>query len=434
MIRYIRIQIPDILLAVLVSFGLILNFFSGFYLSGSIAERTYLVAIFTVFICVAVVCGLYNKITLRIMIVLLTIGALATVIILNAFGAVDLSADKENASFISGTIIVLTSVITTFLSRTRAGVLVTFSVGSFACACLAFLQYPVSRSGYIAFVLSSGVLFLYRCYTASIMKAENGNYNLKKYFAQATSVAMIALLLSVGVFMSVVAPMAPKTHELKLITKLQSFDILEVVGISSKKEIVNNTVYSDSVNEQKDTSGKRDEKEEQTQKEPEKADEKGDRQKESEKEVKAKEITYLAESYVKYIIAAVPLLLIITVILMKKLLRKRRYEKMISQSNDDAIISLYLFFVKKLKKAKLRHNDFETYGEYSRRIENEVAGFSVGEVSFEKLTFIYEKTIYGYRQVSNDELENFKTFYGEFYKNLREKMGLFKYVLKFLAI
>jgi hypothetical protein len=127
-------------------------------------------------------------------------------------------------------------------------------------------------------------------------------------------------------------------------------------------------------------------------------------------------------------------LLLVAAIIIKKIHRKKWYARLLSEIKEDGAMELYLYFAEKLRKAGFKRPDESTLLEYAVNSKDALDRFTVEEVSFLGLTRIYLSILYGYRTITDEEYEYFLTFYKGFHRNLRRKMGNFRYCAKYFMI
>ncbi|HML37813.1 MAG TPA: DUF4129 domain-containing protein [Bacillota bacterium] len=325
-------------------------------------------------------------------------------------------------------VIVGTAAIAVFwASRSKTGVAVLFLAGTFLIAAFDFLKYPVSLPGYLAMAAGMAALFLNRVHSRTAAAGQTAKVDFRAYFVQAAVIALIASLLSGGLYYGVVRPLAPEPNQRDLAERLMSVKILKDLGISATKIIVAEKP-----------------------KEPEKAkpdspQQLKDQQKEQNREQKQNSgngqglmnslaITYKMHPGRVWSRLAAVVLLAALAFWFKLFRRKRWYSNLREKTYEEGATELYLYFIKKMKKAGLKRPKGLTLLEYADSFREKLDRFAVYEVNFTQLTRIYLKMAYGYQKISEEEWELFDRFYREFHKNLRFEMGNFKYCLQFFLI
>lgn len=100
----------------------------------------------------------------------------------------------------------------------------------------------------------------------------------------------------------------------------------------------------------------------------------------------------------------------------------------------DQIIEFYEFYIKRFQKMKVLKAPEETPYEFAERSAPYLREFHVENTSFADLTDIFVKARYSEEDVEEDDYQRYLMFYQAFYKNCREHLGTFKYILKFFTL
>jgi hypothetical protein len=345
------------------------------------------------------------------------------------------SDESANSRFIFFLMLFSSSLLVFLLSRTRAGAVVLFLFGTIACAWAHFLQYPITLWSLLLFEFSVFAMFFFRVYIVSMLRADVGKVRIKAYMLQTGVVCLAAFVLSGGIYFGVVQPLNPPTQELKLITRLQSMPLLQVMGVASTKVIFDSELASlnppDTTEFSSDT---------------------GDTENESvgDKPLQTglqnfgqnlpeyfSDVQQVFETvnYKFFRTRYVLLLLFIPLVIVgayvsRLLFRKHWHRKMQSLPREDAAANYYSFFLKRFKRLGIKRLGCHTLREYVGNNLFRMQTFSVGNTSFASLTDTYEKVLYGGGNISPEEYEQFERYYSCFYKNLRQELGGMKYCLR----
>lgn len=430
------------ILGILVSWSLCQIFFHGFYIAETWQEN-YLCSILVMGILTAgCLIGAYDKRSIKIAV---PSGIVALILVLVRVQQMSQSQnafrDQEENAGIYFLILILTSLGVFFLSRTRIGNVILFVAGSFLASTIQFL-YESSEAGWlILFLCSVGAMYLYKTYQKNVRENSTVMADFRRAFLTATVAGIVILLLSIGIFYGIVKPLNPPTHDLKLITKYMSLEVLEKTGVADTHILNDTDEKTDNVNEDENDSKKKGNKEDQTEGEKSK-------QEDQEKKDKAENPTKLDDMLnqffyaIKYIAANItPMLLIpflifviLAVILIKILRRKRWLKKVLEKERRDQIIEFYEFYIKKFQKMKVRKAPEETPYEFAERSAPYLREFHVENTSFTELTDAFVKARYSEENVKEEDYQRYLMFYRVFYKNCREHLGTFKYILKFFTL
>jgi hypothetical protein len=334
--------------------------------------------------------------------------------------------ETENSLFLYLLLEIVGSLVTFFLCRSRLGTLVLLLVGTLLISGAAFLQFPTPAWCILVFSLSCGAMLLYRVYLWGTKQAVLGKIRVRRYVRQLLLLVLCCGVLAGGIFYLVIRPLNPPTQELRLITQLQSMEILERLGVSSVKTVLDPTLSADVPPE--DTEYDKETAQQETQ-EQEELLEAPETQPETE-EAAAEAVNYdLSKKSLLWLLLLIPLGVIL--LFVGRVLYKRHWHKWVQAlPGEEAVVQYYQGFQKRLGKIGLGRTEFHTLREYAEEIAYQMEAFQVGEITFAQLTGVYEAVIYGGAVPTEEELEQFGAFYGQFYKNLRREVGTVKYYLQ----
>lgn len=437
--NHLRQYIWEFILCVLVCWGLSVNVFAGYEMKDPWSADPAITAVVSFAAMAVLFAAHFNRYGFRVSVTVTAAALIGEAAALYQNGVLS-GADHVDTNPVLFWVIVGTAAIAVFwASRTRAGIAVLFLAGTFLITAFDFLKYPVSLPGYLVMTAGMAALFLNRVHSrtaAGILDAADGRtaadsrtakINFRAYFVQAAAIALIASLLSGGLYYGVVRPLAPDPNNRELVEKLMSMKILKDLGISSTKVIVAEkpkepeTAIPDSPQQLKNQ-----QKEQNRERERNSGN--------SQSLMKALAITYKMHADRIWFTAGAVVLAVVLAFWIKLFRRKRWYASLREKTYEEGATELYLYFIKKMKKAGLKRPKGLTLLEYADSFREKLDRFAVYEADFTQLTRIYLKMFYGYQKISEEEWELFNDFYKEFYKNLRSEMGNFKYCLQFFTI
>ena len=416
--KYIEKYFWDFILCVLISAGLSLNLFAGYEMTDPLSGNLFAVAVVVIAVTTLLFLAYYNRRTLVISMIAEAAALIAAIVILQQLG---IFSDLENIDgdpLLFWIIVIPTSFAVFWAARTRAGLIILLLAGTMLTSAFDLLVYPVCRWGYFAFVFGAFVLFLYRVYCISLTYSDRGKIAFNVYFAQSVIVCMVALMLASGVYYGIIKPMSPPTDELNLAKRLISMDILEKAGVSSTTIIHSDDPVKTAQNQENNK--------------------KQNEQKKEKKIVHGNNpmtvmaVTFRNNLNIIWIAVASIIMMLVLAIIIKLLLRKKWYSNLQKETKEDCAIELYNYFLKKFSKTGLGRPDGFTLLEYASGLQNNLEHFSAGDANFLSLTQIYMSILYGCQKISEDESELFNDFYKEFYRNLKNEMGNFRYLFHFL--
>ena len=424
--QYVRIHAWDFILTICIAIGMHLNTFSAFMIRESYMTNYALVAIVTALVMAIMYVIGYNKRTSLIGGVGIGVALIVWVIFLRARGYLDdLSAEGTDETIPAfWTIVLFGTALIYVLTRSRKVLFFAAPIGLLFCAAFKFLEYPVSVPGLLLLVAAVILELLYLVYKDSLLTASYGNYNIRHFLMQSIAVLLVVMMLSTGVFYGVVKPIDPPTRDLKLITKLMSFDIMELLGVASTQEL-----REPDDEDKDDKDGQKEQEEEEEKEEEEKEDEQN---RESQEDISANTITYDERDYTVYWVTALILLLMALPFIVKYTLRARRRRRLNGLDPNKQAAFVYDFFLKRFKKLGFGKPESATILEYAEQQEDFLLNFRSKEgTTFEELSEIYNRHLYSGADGTPAEISKFMSVYNSFYKNAKEFLGNWKYIRKF---
>ena len=431
--QYIKQRFGDWLLCLVIAASMTEAICSGFVLE----EGAYCSAVMIFALSVAVQ-GLFQLISYRrrFVVIGITAGVLiaaAAVIIIKTTQPVPNEAASSRLIFTL--IFSAASLLVFLLTRTRTGTVALFLLGTIICAGAYFLQFPIMLWSFLLFEIAVFALFFFRMYTASLLKTDIGKVRTGAYMLQMGVVCIAAFAIAGGIYIGVVSPMDPPTRELKLITRLQSMMLLEVLGVSDTKVIFDSELASQQTPDTTEfTSDTGDEQNESI----------GDAFPQIESQTDGKDLPdylsdvqqvldtvnygFLRTKYM-WLLLLIPFTIVVSYSL-RLFFRKRWHRQIQSLPREDAAANYYSFFLKCFKRLGMQRQSWHTLQEYVENNELQMQVFSADDVSFASLTNTYEKVFYGGGSISVNEYKQFVAFYNSFYNNLRRELGSLKYCLR----
>ena len=362
--------------------------------------------------------------------VLLALAAVITIKTTQPF-----SSEGASSRFIFALILFAASLLVFLMTRTKAGTAALFLLGTITCAGAHFLQFPIMLWSFLLFEIAVLAMFFLRVYTASLLKADIGKVRIGAYMLQMGAVCIAAFAMAGGIYFGVVHPLDPPTQELKLITRLQSMPLLEVLGVSDTKVVFDSELASRQTPDTTEFSSDTGEEQNESI---------GEALPQTQSQNNGKDLPdYLSDvqqvldtvNYGFFRTKYIWLLLLIPFMIgvsyaFRLFLRKRWHRRVRSLPREDAAANYYSFFLKCFKRLGMHRQSFHTLQEYVENNELQMQAFSAGDVTFASLTSTYEKVFYGGGSITVKEYKQFATYYGSFYEKLRRELGSLKYCLR----
>lgn len=428
--QYVRLHAWDFLLTVLIAIGMHLNTFSAFMIRESYMTNYLLVAVVTTLVMAVMFVIGYNKRNTIIGGAGWAVFLIGWIIYLRANDLINLEegADETIPAFWS--IVIFGSALIYLLTRSRKILFGAAPVGLLFCAAFKFLEYPVSVPGLFILVIAVILEILYLVYKDSLLSADYGNYTIRHFLEQSIAIVTVVVMLSSGVFYGIVKPLDPPTRDLKLITKLLSFDILELLGVASTQEVKD----PNQGDEDQDEEEPPEEKEEEKDDEENEQDEDENKQ-ESDEKISAQTMSYNEKDYTVYWVTALIILLLATPFVIKYVLRTRRRRRLNGLDANNQAAFVYDFFLDRLKKLGVGKADSQTILEYAEQQEAVLENFTAEDgTTFEEMTELYNYHLYSKLPVRPEDAKKLMAMYDSFYKNAKAFTGTWRYIRKFWVL
>ena len=428
--QYVRLHAWDFILTVLIAIGMHLNTFSAFMIRESYMTNYLLVAaVTTVVMAVMFVIG-YNKRNAIIGGAGWAVFLIGWIIYLRANDLINLEdgADETIPAFWS--IVIFGSALIYLLTRNRKILFGAAPIGLLFCAAFKFLEYPVSVPGLFILIIAVILEILYLVYKDSLLTADYGNYTIRHFLEQSIAIVAVVVMLSSGVFYGIVKPLDPPTRDLKLITKLMSFDILELLGVASTQEVKDPNQGDEDQDEEEPPEEKEEEKDDEENEQNEE-----ENKQESDEKISAQTMSYNEKDYTVYWVTALIILLLAAPFVIKYVLRSRRRRRLngLDASNQAAFV--YDFFLDRLKKLGVGKADSQTILEYAEQQEGVLENFTAEDgTTFEEMTELYNYHLYSKLPIKPEDANKFVAMYDSFYKNAKAFVGTWRYIRKFWVL
>lgn len=428
--QYVRLHAWDFLLTVLIAIGMHLNTFSAFMIRESYMTNYLLVAVVTTLVMAVMFVIGYNKRNTIIGGAGWAVFLIGWIIYLRANDLINLEdgADETIPAFWS--IVLFGSALIYLLTRSRKILFGAAPIGLLFCAAFKFLEYPVSVLGLFILIIAVILEILYLVYKDSLLTADYGNYTIRHFLEQSIAIVTVVVMLSSGVFYGIVKPLDPPTRDLKLITKLMSFDILELLGVASTQEVKDPNQGEEDQDEEEPPEEKEEEKDDEENEQNEE-----ENKQESDEKISAQTMSYNEKDYTVYWVTALIILLLAAPFVIKYVLRSRRRRRLngLDASNQAAFV--YDFFLDRLKKLGVGKADSQTILEYAEQQEGVLESFTAEDgTTFEEMTELYNYHLYSKLPIKTEDAAKFVAMYDSFYKNAKAFVGTWRYIHKFWGL
>lgn len=434
MTAYFKNHIWDMICCLLLSAGLALNVFAGYDSSDPrTTSAAAITAVCAVCIVLLFIAG-YNRVSTIAGIIAAVVLIVAAVVVVRSFHASNGGKiDKNPMLFWIVTIAV--SAVCYVMTRWRISTIILFVVGCFMTAAFGFLEYPVNLRGYLVFFAAVIVMFMLRVYENSALNAYTGSVRFGRFSMQSIAMLLVVALAAGGIYYGIIRPLDPPTHELKLITKLESLEILQKVGVSKRTEVPQQQNQTKNENDQtQNTNQKQDEDQNKSAQQQKDENQQGDIDQQTQTE-KGQAVNYHQDRTWLYILIAVLIALACAAPFVIRHLMHKRWENKVHQAGPTAgAVMVYEWLTKKLRYAGFTRPPDVTLNKYMKSQRRAMKSFAVGSADMYALTRSYQEIIYGCRKLDDVEFGRFWKVYEAFRGNMKKKLGRFRYALHYFMI
>ncbi len=431
---WLKNHVWDVLCCLILSVSLSFISFAGYEIKDPKASSLLIVVIVCAVCTVLLFAAGYNRVTMLIGIAVAVILIVAAVITARSFHAENGGRiDKNPALF--WMITIGSTAVCYLLSRWRIGLIVLLVGGSVLSAAFGFLKYPIRVPVFLIFMFTLILLYLYRVYHVSLLASYTGNVRFTRYMMQSAAFVLVIVMAAGSIYAGVIRPIDPPTHPLKLITKLQSLEILQQVGVSRRTEVQNPDQSTEIENDEtKMTNRKKDRNDKQSPQEKKDQEKQGDLQQRTERE-KGQAVNYHQDRTWFYVMITILIVLLSAVpFVIRRLLHRRWENRVLSAGPTEGSVMIYRYLLKKLRYAGFTRPPEVTLYNYMKGQRRAMRGFAVGSTDLFVLTDLYQKVLYGCRELEKTEFTRFWKVYTAFRGNMKKKLGKAKYALRFFLI
>lgn len=429
----------EALLCLAAAVTLVLNFSQGFYIPSSVADSIPTAVLVCALALLYAYLGSYNRVTM-------VCFSLGFVVIAGGFflwmrqAGIDI-VDQEGAATAVYIYVIAAPVIallTFLLSRSRLGIAVLFLAGACLHAVNTFLGFEAKTWCTALFTAASVALFLLRNYRVAAMKSSTVDPNFKQYFILSAGVGVAGTVLALVLWVLVIRPLNPPVMDLELLTKYMSYDVLEMVGIARQYPIPDEW-FEQARQEEQLQAGREDERENEA---PEEREPEGtglDAPEGTEPDYSDTQqldsVTY--DRDMTGLLAAVLILVLLAILsvpFVRRWLRKRRLERLTRGTPGEQVVGLYRFYLNKFARIGCPRLPAQTEREYTARYGEQLAPYTEGGVSLERMTELYLDARYGGLPIQEADCRAMAELYPVFLRNYRTLAGRFRYLTKYFVL
>ncbi len=434
---YLRYQFWDWILCTLISIGLSMNVLSGFIID-DLDQRVPMLIVVSAVISFVCLLAAYNRAS---SIAGIIAGVVVAVILLVISWRNDTFInDENNETQIFYIVAVLMALAVFLVCRWRAGIIVLFLAGNVVCAGASFLEFPCRLWAYILFLAACAAIFFYRTYVRSVLKSRSGKVRFKGFMLQNMCVVLVALLLTCGVYYGIIRPIDPPTDDLTLIQRIMSFELLETLGVSTTRTVLDQNRYSTQEPEEDRTTREMEESREEEieagQNLPEDTEEQDmgtELDTAPDQTTLAQAISYALKHF-WWVWVIVIAAIIVFLILLRRILRKRWLATIDGLSREDGVYNLYRFFLFGIARSGYKRAPNLTLEEFWELRKNQLSKFDTDGVDFGQLTETYRKVYFGRQPVSEEEYADYLTYYKGFHRHVRKEGGFWRYLILYFRL
>ncbi len=439
--QYLKYYSWEALLALILSTAAILTFAQGFYIPDNIADNVFLALAVSAAVLVFCFAGNYNRRTMILFTVIYLAVLLIILLALRSKGTAIVDEEGSESAvyiyYISGLII---PALVFLLSRFRGGIAVLFLAGTYMYALMDFLKFETRVFLLFVYIIGSIVLFLLRQYRIMTMKNSTLDPEFGKFSGTTTATSVLALGLALLLFVGIVRPLDPPAADMKLLTRLMNYDVLEMLGIAQKYQLPDEWNQSDTENEEQQNTNQQEQNNEPSQDETEAAQGQDLTMADAGASAPEDEDSATGIAYRDHLIRILIALLVLAILavaslpFVKKRMRKRKMESLRSGPGRQQVINMYGWYLKLLSRLGFKRLAEATEREFAELNEEKVSVYFPADMDLKTLTELFLRARYGQEEISAAECDACASVYPTLLRRYRELNGNFKYLLKYFML
>lgn len=434
MSSYFKNHAWDFLICLVMSSALAFNVFAGYEIKDPKALSIFSIGAVCAVCMLLLFAAGYNRVTTLAGIAAAVVIIVISVIMVRTFYSKGKGRIDDNPALF-WLVTIGVSVVCYLLTRWRIGIAALLAAGSIMSAAFGFLKYPIAAPAFLVFISAVILIFLYRVYNISLLASYTGSVRFTRYTLQSIAFVLVIVLAAGAVYAGIIRPLHPPTHPLKLITKLESLEILQKVGVSSRTEIPDPDKTTQNENDQKDSTDQTENQDEQQSPQEEKDEDlQGDIKQQTDTE-RAQAVNYRRSHTWIYVMTA--FLIALAALLpfaLRHFLRKRWERKVMEAGPTEGAVMVYSYLLKKLRYAGFTKPPEITLFRYMKGQRKAMKGFAVGSTDMFALTRLYQQVLYGCRDLEEADFARFWKVYAAFRGNMKNKLGRIRYILRYFLI
>lgn len=437
-VKYLKNSAGEYLLCLLMAACLSFNVLQGFYLPADLQTNFLAVMLFAAACCLVLYCCGYNKKTIIFSIIGFVLLAVLMVLRLQASDILSLQGQElEEALPYFYLVTFGCSLVVYLLSRRKAGCIFLAAFGAVVICAVIFMEFEGFWWAYLIYIFAAVCMCYYRNYRVNAVKCSTVKPAFAIFSAITAIVSAAVLLLSVGISVLFIQPLNLAVRDFKPFVRYLSFEVLEISAISTNIVLPDPNKKSYNTNDNVKTTHKESEE--------------NDTVEYIEVMPTLDNLNTYTINYsnrnnflyaIRYTLAGIPPILwilllpvLIAAIFGGKLLSRRLWFKKLQKlSREEQVRRLYLFFLSRFAKMNYKREVFDTPIEYANRVGDKLRDFNTEGASLHGISEIFVRVGYGELSVSDEDYRKYLSFYGNFYKAAKDKMGFWKYTRKFFVL
>lgn len=349
--------------------------------------------------------------------------------------------DSESNYLIFSMAATITPTICFLLSRSRLGTALLFIAGAFVIGLVQLFYERFEIVWTVLFVLAALSLVVYKYYEQSVRTAMGvDKVSFAPGFATAVAATAAAVLLGVGVWFAIIAPLNPGAADIKLVTEYRALETVQVRGTSDEFQTPNLDMTSDVTNDDVRTT---DDIKEDVNGTPWPATGESEDDPEEQQDNNsilgmnldsiqdAFDLQSNPQNWPLIVILLAVVALIALYFVLRRVWRERRLAKFKELGADKEYERVFLFLLDRFRRLGVTVPPGQTMLEFgtssaaAMRLYNAESG-----VAFKDLAAGYSDMAYGMRPASSEDVSKIEAFYRSFWKACRKQLGSVKYFFK----
>lgn len=428
---YIRYSIPEFILCLVAAFALDINTVYSFKLTETMRiSYGMFIAVTAVVLALLFVFGYSSRSRL----IMLPVFAAAAVVLIAlcyrmGFSLIETDTREENWG-VCVLVLIVVAALAYAASRTRLGCFLFLVIGAFANAWLCVCLWTFSAWALVVFLLAAGILYLYSRYRHQVLNASARGHAFLPLIGTSVIAVAVTLGLTAAVFFGVIKPLNPPVMEITLIQKVVRPEVLEVIGLSTTRTVLNDDYASDIDEDFRVTSSETNDQQQEDETLEGTDDAAPEEEAQTNEEIAAQEDESINTDSLQTAPNKMALWIILICIaaflaacgIARYVLRHRIWLKRLQQipDRDNRVLRMYHLFRTKFHVLGITASPYETPVQRAKAVSSKTVLMDEGGAGWVELSAIFARMTYGGISPTDEEYGQYLAYYQRFWKACRK--------------